>query len=101
MAMNQTCYAINGNGINEYFTHQLALDTISRLKNEAVGAIFAALVTRDFDGQMVIEPSKKLIEGFGEKVSAIYRHNLNITCQNQKLTNLKDLLLSKLATISD
>jgi len=101
MAMNQTCYAINGNEINDYFTHQLALDTISKLKNEAIGATFEALVTKNFDEQLVIEPIIEIINLYGEKSSAIYNYILSLVNQNQKLTELKDLLLSKIATIEN
>jgi type I restriction enzyme S subunit len=99
MAMNQTCYAINGNSMNDYFAHQLTLLIISKLKTEAIGATFEALVTKNFDEQLVIEPNKELIELFGEKVNSIYNLILKKVLQNQKLSELKDLLLSKLATI--
>jgi len=101
MAMNQTCYAINGDEVNDYFAHQLTLNIISKLKTEAIGATFEALVTKDFDGQLVVEPSKELVELFGQKVKSIYSYILNTVRQNQKLSELKDLLLSKLATIKN
>ena len=99
MAMNQTCYAINGNKVNDYFAHQLTLATISHLKKEAVGATFEALVTKNFDGQLVIEPSNNFIQLFGDSVNSIYKFILNKVKQNQKLIEFKDLLLSKLASI--
>lgn len=101
MAMNQTCYAINGDKVNDYFAHQLTLNIISRLKTEAIGATFEALVTKDFDGQLVMEPTKNLIHQFGVKVNPIYNFILITVQQNQKLLELKDLLLSKLATIKN
>jgi len=60
MAMNQTCYAIWGDENSKYFAHQLTLRTIHRLKNEAIGATFEALVTKDFDEYFVIAPPKGL-----------------------------------------
>ena len=52
MAMNQSCYALLPN-IKEtdvpYFIHQFAIETIASLKEEAVGAVFNALVTKDFE----------------------------------------------------
>lgn len=99
MTMNQSCYAITGkNGMNQYFTHQLTLSAIEKLKNEAVGAVFAALVTKDFDSQILIEPDKNSIKLFGEKMKPIYDYILTVVKENQKLTELKELLLSKLAT---
>ena len=101
MAMNQTCYAINGEEVNDYYAHQLTLSIISKLKTEAIGATFEALVTKDFDGQIVIEPAKELVDLFNEKVESIYNYILNTVLQNQKLSELKDLLLSKLSTIEN
>lgn len=100
MTMNQSCYAITGkNGMNQYFTHQITLSAIEKLKNEAIGAVFAALVTKDFDSQILIEPDKKSIKLFGEKIEPIYGYILKVVKQNQKLTELKELLLSRLATV--
>jgi len=102
MTMNQSCYAITGTKeMNQFFVHQLTLDAIAKLKNEASGAVFAALVTKDFDSQEIIEPNKKLIQIFGKRVKTIYNFILSTVQQNQKLSELKDLLLSKLATIEN
>ncbi|MEY3376434.1 MAG: hypothetical protein RL463_744 [Bacteroidota bacterium] len=99
MAMNQTCYAVNGDGLNDFYIHQLTLEVMSLLKNEAVGATFEALVTKDFDGKTVIQPSFDLTSQFSMKIKSAYQFILNKILENQKLTELKALLLSKLATV--
>ena len=100
MTMNQSCYAITGtNEMNQYFTHQITLSAIDKLKNEAVGAVFAALVTKDFNSQILIEPAKHIIKLFGGKIKPVYDYILRVVKENQKLTELKELLLSKLATV--
>jgi type I restriction enzyme, S subunit len=100
MTMNQSCYAITGSHpLNQFFVHQLTLDAMAKLKNEAVGAVFAALVTKDFESQDMVEPNQELIQKFDKLVSPVYDLILTIVQQNQKLSELKDLLLSKLATI--
>ncbi len=102
MAMNQSCYAITDSKRNsKYFAHQITVDTISRLKNEATGAVFSALVTRDFDGQNIIEPSDKLILKFDKIIKGVYDSILNYEKENSILSSMKDLLLSKLATIEN
>jgi len=102
MTMNQSCYAITGTkDINQFFVHQLTLDAIAKLTNEASGAVFAALVTKDFDSQEIIEPNQELIEKFGITVKPIYDFILNTVKQNQKLKDINNLLLSKLATIEN
>ena len=62
MAMNQTCYAINGYDGSDYFANQLSLTIISKLKKEAIGATFEALVTKNFEELSVIEPNKKIVQ---------------------------------------
>ena len=99
MAMNQSCYAISGE--HPFFIHQLSLHTMSRLKNEAVGAVFGALVTKDFDSQLVIHPPKDLQAKFENQVAKKYDYILLKIKENQKLSDLKNLLLSKLATIEN
>lgn len=97
MAMNQSCYALRGR--YQYYIHQLAIETMSKLKTEAVGAVFGALVTKDFDAQMIIVPPNDMQRDFDNKVSKLYEYILIKTKENQKLTELKALLLSKLATV--
>ena len=95
--MNQSCYALTGK--YQFFIHQLARETMNKLKTEAVGAVFGALVTKDFDAQFVIEPPIHLQEKFDTNVSKLYDYILLKSKENQKLTELKELLLSKLATV--
>jgi len=97
MAMNQSCYALTGK-FNLY-THQLIRETMTKLKNEAVGAVFGALVTKDFDSQMVIEPPIQLQEKFENTVIKLYDYILLKTIENQELSELKELLLSKIASV--
>ncbi len=102
MTMNQSCYAIRGTkDINQFFVHQFTIEAIAKLKNEAIGAVFAALVTKDFDSQQLIEPNKELIKFYGLKIKPVYDFILIITQQNQKLSEMTNLLLSKLATIEN
>lgn len=102
MAMNQSCYAITDIKRNsKYFTHQLTMDTVSRLKHEATGAVFSALVTRDFDGQIIIEPNEDLILKFDVSVKGLYDSILNIKKENSCLLAMKDILLSKISTIEN
>lgn len=100
MTMNQSCYAISGkNGMNQYFVHQTTLSAINKLKSEVLGAVFAALVTKDFESQLLIEPDKYSIHFFGEKVESFYENILNIVCQNKKLSEMKGLILSKMTKV--
>ena len=100
MAMNQSCYAISDfKRKSEYFVHQLTMNSLRMLKNEAIGAVFSALVTRDFDSQIVVEPGKQVILEYDRVVKSLYVRILNTVKENFYLSKLKTLLLSKLATV--
>ncbi|CAM4342674.1 restriction endonuclease subunit S [Gillisia limnaea] len=101
MAMNQTCYAMTGTNINNYFVHQLCLNLIEKLKSEAIGATFQALVTKDFNHTNVISPNRNVIDLYGHKVKPLYKFIWKIANQTQRLKQFQNLLLSKMATIED
>lgn len=102
MAMNQSCYAITGKkGANQFYVHQFAIHAIGQLKREALGAVFSALVTKDFDSQLLLEPTLDLVDKFGLTIESFYEKVLNLETQNSVLNNIKSLLLSKLATIEN
>lgn len=102
MAMNQSCYAIIGEPThNQYYTHQLTIQALGKLKREAIGAVFNALVTKDFDGQNVVKPTKDVTLLYGNKCDPLYSLTLNFEKQNMELHKLKELVLSKIATIKD
>ena len=99
MAMNQSCYAFVEKNNHNFYGHQLSLNTIKKMKMEAVGAVFNALVTKDFQAKTVIKPTEIIIKNFNEKIRPIYENILILTKQNQNLTDLKDLFLAKMTKI--
>ena len=97
MATNQSCYALIGNaGYGQYFVYHLALETIENLKHKASGAVFDAIVTRDFENEIVPAPSIDIIYVFEEKVTPIYEAILNNLKESVRLATLRDALLPKL-----
>ena len=98
MGMNQSCYALLGK-TNEhpYFIHQLSIKVIEKLKKQAVGAVFSALVTSDFNNINISIPENKVIDQFENFMGSVYEKLLTVTKQNQKLEELKSLLLGKMA----
>ncbi len=101
MAMNQSCYAAIGKEINQYFVYHHTMKTLDILKNHANGGVFGALVTRDFEQILVLKPDSKTIYKFGEKLEKLFEHILIKQNENYKLHELKNILLSKIATIED
>ena len=99
MAMNQTCYAILSVIDKPIFTFYQTKSIIESIKSQAVGATFEAVVTKNFEESRIITPDYQTIEIFEKKVKHLFDQILNINFQNQKLTQLQSLLLSRLATL--
>ncbi|MBP1541228.1 MAG: restriction endonuclease subunit S [Prevotella sp.] len=97
MAMNQSCYALLPQKCNApLFIHRFAINTVNKLKEEAVGAVFNALVTKDFETtEVIVPPTKKMIE-YNSYVESVYEMVLIIQQENEKLTELQSLLLAKM-----
>jgi type I restriction enzyme S subunit len=97
MAMNQSCYALVGNnGYGQYYVYHLAQNVVENLKYKASGAVFDAIVTRDFESEIVPEPSVEAIHYFEDKVAPIYKAILNNSTENTRLAALRDTLLPRL-----
>ena len=101
MAMNQSCYAAIGKDINQYFVYQHTLRALDILKKHANGGVFGALVTRDFEQNMILSPDSQIIYKFGQISEKLFEHILIKQKENHKLYLLKNILLSKMATITD
>jgi type I restriction enzyme S subunit len=97
MTMNQSCYAIIGS--YSFYTHQLILSCMKQLKSEAIGAVFSALVTKDFDSQFIVSPKTDITEKFENKINKVYNVIYSYTSENQKLEELKELLLAKMTRV--
>ena len=99
MAMNQSCYALLSSNKEidiPYYIHQFAVETIASLKEEAVGAVFNALVTKDFEVKEVIIPSIEIMVEYNLLVKPLYQSILIRQKENSKLTELQSLLLAKM-----
>ena len=99
MAMNQSCYALLSSNKEidiPYYIHQFAVETIASLKEEAVGAVFNALVTKDFEVKEVIIPSTRIMVEYNLLVRSLYLSILIRQNENEKLTELQSLLLAKI-----
>ena len=97
MSMNQSCYALAGkDGLHQIIVYHYVLETVKALKHKASGAVFDAIITRDFDTESVPALSSEQIESFIAVAEPIYSDILNRTIENQRLAALRDTLLPKL-----
>lgn len=97
MAMNQSCYALVGKkGYGQLYLYYFAIEAVKSLKNKATGAVFNALVTRDFDSEYVIIPPVDIAKKFEITLLPSFNMILTNAKQNLILMDLRDTLLPKL-----
>ena len=96
MAMNQSCYALASETIDPILVYFYVLKAVSSLKHKASGAVFDAIVTRDFDTEVInilnSDDSKVVLEVVTPMMNAIHSN----TEENIRLSSLRDALLPRL-----
>ena len=96
MAMNQSCFAFAGVGIPQTVLFQMIKRAVYSLKSKAIGAVFAAINTRDLKLEEVQVPSKAAMahyDAFARPIHELIRANETEALQ---LAKLRDTLLPKL-----
>lgn len=98
MAMNQSCYALKDKkGKYPFFTYSFAKLAVSKLKNKASGAVFSALVTRDFEMEKVFAPYLEKMTEYETNASSVFA---NISSNEKEifiLQELKQLVISRIS----
>ena len=96
MAMNQSCYALASDTIDPILVYFYVLKAVASLKHKASGAVFDAIVTRDFDTEIInalnSDDAQAVLEVVTPMMSAIHS---NIE-ENLRLSSLRDALLPRL-----
>ena len=96
MAMNQSCYALLGKGIDQILVYFYTLKTIKSLQHKASGAVFDAITTKDFESEKILKLSNENAKKFLSIASPIFDKILENTLENERLAQLRDTLLPKL-----
>ncbi|ALM48944.1 hypothetical protein AMR72_08615 [Flavobacterium psychrophilum] len=97
MAMNQSCYALQGkHGISQVFLYCSLLDTIDHIKSAANGGVFDTIVVDTFKYLSFIRPSEDIIDLFTAHVEPMFEMIRYLIIQNQKLREARDILLPRL-----
>ncbi len=97
MAMNQTNYAICPiSYIDDVVLFLITKQLVNNLKNKANGAVFDAITTRDFNGEMVLVAPHEIMDAFSAIVHPIYECILQNEMNNASLSFLRDTLLPKI-----
>ena len=96
MAMNQSCYALASDSIDPILVYFYTLRAVDSLKHKASGAVFDAIVTRDFETEVVsVIPeteSKAILSLIAPMMEAIHTN----AEENIRLAALRDALLPRL-----
>lgn len=99
MAMNQSCYALKGkDDFPPLFVFSFTRYVIATMKKKASGAVFSALVTRDFEMEKVFEPNIDDANLFQKSVEPLFAQILANTNEIQQLSDLQNALLAQLSS---
>lgn len=98
MAMNQSCYALISDILPPLMIYFYTLEVVKALKHKANGAVFDAIVTKDFDTEIinVLEQEDQTV--FLDFAEPAYKQIYENIVENQRLQTLRNSLLPKLMT---
>ena len=96
MAMNQSCYALVGKGIDQLMVYFYTLRTVQALKHKASGAVFDAITTRDFESETIRLIVDDAAAEFLSVATPMFGQILGNSIENQSLAELRDALLPRL-----
>ena len=96
MAMNQSCYALASDTINPLLVYFYVLKAVASLKNKASGAVFDAIVTRDFDTELINVLSEDTAQLVLSVIAPMMNAIHNNVEENIKISALRNSLLPKL-----
>jgi type I restriction enzyme S subunit len=71
-------------------------EIVKRLKHKAMGAVFDAIVTRDFDSELIVIPHSTVADEYSSIIQPLYLQILTLSQQSHTLAAIRDTLLPKL-----
>jgi type I restriction enzyme S subunit len=97
MAMSQSSYALRGKGyVSPLFLFCALREAVEQFRQQAVGAVFDAVIVDTFKLIPFLVPNKKFVRVFEETAEPMFAQIRNLLVQNQKLRAARDLLLPRL-----
>ncbi len=99
MAMNQTCYGIQGaQGYSDFFTYWTIRKAVDELQSRTHGTIFDTITRQTFKIVDMVLPPVNVTEAFECTINPIMERILNNLHESQTLTVQRDALLPKLVS---
>lgn len=96
MAMNQSCYGLQGKAGDAYFTYFSTFRLIGELKQRSHGSVFDTITTETMKGVQIIYPDAEVIAAAESALHPFMRRIKENLQQAQTLTQLRDTLLPRL-----
>jgi len=96
MAMNQSCYGLQGKAGDVYFTYFSTAKLVEQLKQRAHGSVFDTITQESFAGVLMCLPSDSAISAFDDCIEALMLRIRENLLQAQTLATLRDTLLPRL-----
>ena len=99
MAMNQTCYGIQGaQGYSDFFTYWTIRKAVDELQSRTHGTIFDTITRQTFKIVDMVLPPVNVTEVFEYTVNPIMKRILNNLHESQTLTVQRNVMLPKLVS---
>lgn len=99
MAMNQSCYALQGkNGVSPYFVFLATKNLVNRFKHVATGGVFDTITVNTFESTDFVLPPEEIIDAFHGFVQPVFELILTLLLQTATLKRTRDILLPKLVS---
>lgn len=96
MAINQSCYALANDEIHPLLTYFYTLNTVRSLRHKATGAVFDAIITADFERELLnklsSDESSQVLSHIVPMMESIHKNSIEIA----HLSELRDALLPRL-----
>lgn len=100
MAMNQSCYCISlRNNNSPYYTFCSTIHYVEIFRHQAVGAVFNAMVTKDFESIDIVVCPNSEISKFEKLVTPLFFSIKSHVKEINGLQAIHSLLLSKLSNL--
>lgn len=96
MAMNQSCYALVSEAVDPLLVYFYVLKAVASLKHKASGAVFDAIVTRDFDSETINTLSDNTAQSVLSIIKPMMEAIRTNSEENMRLAALRDSLLPQL-----
>ena len=97
MAMNQSCYGIQGvDTAGDFFVYFTLYHAVVELQQRTHGSVFDTITRKTFDALQRVRPQPELLEAFEDAVTPFLHFMRNNLFETHVLAGIRDALLPKL-----